>query len=248
MSAGEPLLRVDGLTKVFGAGRTAVRALDDVSFTTERGELTLVMGPSGSGKTTLLTTVGALLRPTAGSVWIDGIEVTALPQRELARIRRETVGFVFQTFNLLESLTAQENVEIALNVAGVGGEPARRRARALLADAGLEDRLAFRARDLSSGEKQRVSIARALANRPRLLLADEPTASLDSLHGREVMALLRDLAARERCGVVVVSHDPRLLGIADTVLWLEDGRITRVERRGELSVRGGRASSSSVRV
>ena len=243
MSGAGPLLRVEGLTKVFGAGRTAVRALDGVSFTTGAGEVTLVMGPSGSGKTTLLTTVGALLRPTAGHVWIGGVDVTALPSRELPRIRREAVGFVFQTFNLLESLSARENVEIALNVAGRTGEEARRRARELLVDAGLEGRLDFRARDLSGGEKQRVSIARALANRPRLLLADEPTASLDSRHGREVMSLLGGLAAREGCGVVVVSHDPRLLGIADEVLWLEDGRISRAERPGD----GARAGSGQAR-
>ncbi len=144
-------------------------------------------------------------------------------------MRRRFVGFVFQTFNLLESLSAAENVEVALNVAGITGAPAREHARELLVDAGLEDRLDFHARDLSGGEKQRVSIARALANHPPLLLADEPTANLDSRHGHEVMELLRDLAKKEGSAVVVVSHDPRLKDIADRVLWLEDGRI----REGE---------------
>jgi putative ABC transport system ATP-binding protein len=222
---GSPLLQVEGLTKVFGAGRTLVRAVDDVSFDTDAGEVTLVMGPSGSGKTTLLTMIGALLRPTAGRVLIAGRDIAALPQRELPQIRRQLVGFVFQTFNLLEAITARENVEVALNVAGVRGEEARLRAHELLVDAGLEERLDFHARDLSGGEKQRVSIARALANRPPLLLADEPTANLDSQHGREVMVLLRDLAQQEQAAVVVVSHDPRLLDIADRVLWLEDGRL-----------------------
>jgi putative ABC transport system ATP-binding protein len=222
-----PLLAVDGLTKTFGEGRTLVRAVDAVSFETDAGEITLIMGPSGSGKTTLLTMVGCLLRPDAGEVRIAGAHVWALPPPELPEVRRRLVGFVFQTFNLLEALSAQENVEVALNVAGVTGGPARRRARDLLVEAGLGGRLDFHARDLSGGEKQRVSIARALANHPPLLLADEPTANLDSRHGHEVMELLRNLARREGSAVVVVSHDPRLHEIADRVLWLEDGRLAQ---------------------
>jgi putative ABC transport system ATP-binding protein len=221
-----PLLRTERLTRHFGAGRTLVRAVSDVDLTVEGGEVLLIMGPSGAGKTTLLTMIGALLRPTEGRVLIDGHDVSALGRRELPRVRRDSVGFVFQTFNLLENLTAQENVEVALNVAGVSGTAAHERARKLLVGAGLEERLDFRVRDLSGGERQRVSIARALANRPRLLLADEPTANLDSKQGREVMELLRDLAKQEGCGVVIVSHDDRLRRIADRVLTLEDGRIT----------------------
>jgi putative ABC transport system ATP-binding protein len=226
MKAGAPLLCVDGLTKVFGAGRTEVRAVDGVSFTADAGEVTVVMGPSGSGKTTLLTMIGGLLRPSSGRVVVGGIELDALSTRELPRVRRESVGFVFQTFNLLESLTALENVEVALNVAGVKGVDAAERARELLVAAGLEARLDFRARDLSGGEKQRVSIARALANRPPLLLADEPTANLDSRHGAEVMELLRRLVQEDDRAAVVVSHDVRLQRVADRLLWLEDGRLT----------------------
>ncbi len=225
--SGEPLLTVDGLTRVFGSGRTSVRAVDDVSFSTGAGEVTLVMGPSGSGKTTLLTMIGGLLRPTSGSIVIAGVDVAALPARSLPRLRSETVGFVFQTFNLLEALSARENVEVALDIAGVQGRGARERATGLLVDVGLEERLDFPARELSGGEKQRVSIARALANDPVLLLADEPTANLDSDRGREVMELLRTLATRDGRGAVVVSHDERLQTIADRVLWLEDGRIRR---------------------
>ena len=225
MTGVSSLLRVEDLTKVFGAGRTEVRAVDGVSFTTGAGEVTVVMGPSGSGKTTLLTMIGGLLRPSSGRVVIDGLEISALSARELPRVRRESVGFVFQTFNLLESLTALENVEVALNVAGSKGPEARERASKLLLAAGLEARLDFRARDLSGGEKQRVSIARALANRPALLLADEPTANLDSRHGAEVMQILRDLVTEDDRAAVVVSHDTRLQAIADRVLWLEDGRL-----------------------
>lgn len=225
MSSEAPLLQVKDLTKVFGSGRTEVRAVNDVTFDADAGVIALVMGPSGSGKTTLLTMIGALLRPTSGTVHINGLDITSLSERELPRLRRRYVGFIFQTFNLLESLSAAENVEVALNVAGVTGAAAKEHARQLLVDAGLEGRLDFKARDLSGGEKQRVSIARALANHPPLLLADEPTANLDSHHGREVMELLRDLAKKEGSAVVVVSHDPRLEDIADHVLWLEDGRI-----------------------
>jgi putative ABC transport system ATP-binding protein len=224
MSA-EALLRAEGLTRVFGTGRVQVRAVDGVDLTCVPGEITLVMGPSGSGKTTLLTMLGALLRPTAGRVVLDGVDVTALPERALPRIRREMVGFVFQGFNLLDSLTARENVQVALDVAGVPGRAAQRRAEELLVQAGLAERLDFQARDLSGGEKQRVSIARALANRPALLLADEPTANLDSRARQTVMDLLRDVTRGERRAAVVVSHDARLEAIADRVLWMEDGRL-----------------------
>ncbi|HUK45459.1 MAG TPA: ABC transporter ATP-binding protein [Gaiellaceae bacterium] len=223
------LLRVEGLTKVFGAGRTRVVAVGGVDLVTDRGEVTLVMGPSGSGKTTLLTMIGCLLRPTSGRVVIEGLDVTELPVREHPRIRRTLVGFVFQTFNLLDALSARENVEVALNIGGVKGAAATEHARRLLVDAGLEDRLDFLAHDLSAGERQRVAIARALANDPPLILADEPTANLDTPHGRDVMKLLRALTRRQHRGAVVVSHDERLRAIADRIVWLEDGVVTRVE-------------------
>lgn len=229
----DELLRVSGVTHVFGRGNTAVRAVDGVSLAVPAGQLLLIMGPSGSGKTTLLTIIGGLLRPTSGSVIVGGVEITALSEPQLVPVRRKSVGFVFQSFNLWESLTARENVELPLNMAGVEGRAARDRATRLLEERGLGHRLGFRSRDLSGGEKQRVSIARALANEPRLLLADEPTANLDSAHGREIMGLLREIArsggssAGPGAGraVVVVSHDQRIREVADRVLWLEDGRI-----------------------
>jgi putative ABC transport system ATP-binding protein len=224
-----PLLRVEGLTRVYGAGRTRVVAVRDVDLVTDRGEITLVMGPSGSGKTTLLTMIGCLLTPTSGTIEIDGVDVAARPARERPRIRRTLVGFVFQTFNLLDALSARENVEVALNIGGVKGARATARARQLLEDVGLHGRIDFPAHGLSAGERQRVAIARALANEPPLLLADEPTANLDTEHGSEVMQLVRGLASQRRCGVVIVSHDDRLRAIADRVVRLEDGHITRVE-------------------
>jgi putative ABC transport system ATP-binding protein len=219
-------LRAEALVKVFGAGRTAVRAVDGVDLTTRGGEITLIMGPSGSGKTTLLSMLGGLLRPTSGRVIVEGVDLWSLDRRRLLEARRERVGFIFQSFNLLDSLSTLENVEIALNVAGVGGAAARERARSLLTMTGLGGRLDFRAQDLSGGERQRVAIARALANRPRLLLADEPTGSLDSSQGGEVMELVRELGKREGSGVIIVSHDLRLRDVADRVLRMEDGRLT----------------------
>jgi putative ABC transport system ATP-binding protein len=230
----EPLLSVERVSKDFGGGHTLVRAVVDASFATERGEVALIMGPSGSGKTTLLSMIGGILRPTSGRIVVDGLEITSLRRRELPRIRRELVGFVFQTFNLLESLSALENVEIALNIAGVRGGAAEKRAVGLLCEAGLEHRLHFNARSLSAGERQRVALARALANEPRLLLADEPTANLDSDAGREVMTLLRGLTARRGHAAVVVSHDPRLLDVADHAYRLCDGRLqSSVSRAGQ---------------
>jgi len=233
MDNGQTILQATGVTKVFGHGASEVRAVDGVDLTVSAGQLVLIMGPSGSGKTTLLTIIGGLLRPTSGSVVIDGIEITALNEAQLVPVRRAKVGFIFQSFNLWESLNVLENVELALNMAGVGGGRARARAQQLLEDRGLGPRLRFRTRDLSGGEKQRVSIARSLANEPRLLLADEPTANLDSVHGLEVMHLLRDIAKsgdpstglRAGRAVVVVSHDQRIREVADRVVWLEDGRI-----------------------
>ncbi len=233
MNENHEILRVTNVTRVFGHGEAAVKAVDDVSFAVPEGQLLLIMGPSGSGKTTLLTVIGGLLRPTSGSVVIDGTEITALSESQLTAFRRHNVGFIFQSFNLWENLSVIENVELALNIAGAGGRAARDRARLLLEERGLAGRLRFRARDLSGGEKQRVSIARALANEPRLLLADEPTANLDSRHGREVMHLLRDISRsgdpstglRAGRAVIVVSHDQRIREVADRVLWLEDGRI-----------------------
>jgi len=229
----DELLRVSGVTHVFGRGAAAVRAVDGVSLAVPAGQLLLIMGPSGSGKTTLLTIIGGLLRPTSGSVIVNGVEITALSESQLVPVRRRSVGFVFQSFNLWESLTARENVELPLNMAGVGGSRARERATQLLEERGLANRLNFRSRDLSGGEKQRVSIARALANEPRVLLADEPTANLDSTHGLEIMRLLREIARSGGSSgepgagraVIVVSHDQRIREVADRVLWMEDGRL-----------------------
>jgi len=213
------------LTKAFGTGRFRVQAVDGIDLTASSGEIVLIMGPSGSGKTTLLTMIAGLLRPTEGTVHVAGQEITAMTESDLPEIRRHVVGFVFQTFNLLESLNVRENVEVAQNLAGKGGRGAKVAAERILADLGMGDRLNFKPSALSAGEKQRVSIARALANDPQLILADEPTANLDSANGREVLGLLRRIAKDQQRTVIIVSHDERISDFADRVLWLEDGRF-----------------------
>ena len=223
------LVRIHDLAKTFGEGETRVAAVRGLDLELERGEIVLVMGPSGSGKTTFLSMLGGLLRVSAGEIWIDGTDIAALGERELPPFRARTFGFIFQDFNLVAALSARENVEVALNIAGERGRPARERARTLLESMGLAGRLDFPVEKLSGGEKQRVAISRAIANRPVLILADEPTANLDSHHGAETMRLLRELAKEEGATVVIVSHDERLREVADRVLWLEDGRFKTLQ-------------------
>ena len=225
----DPLVSIRSLSKTFGEAETRVEAVRGLDLELMRGEIVLVMGPSGSGKTTLLSMLGGLLRATGGEVWIDGTDIAALSERELPPFRARTFGFIFQDFNLVAALSARENVEVALNLGGTRGAGARGRATELLSSLGLEERLDFRIEKLSGGEKQRVAIARAIANRPAPILADEPTANLDSHHGAETMRLLRRLAKDENTTVVIVSHDDRLREVADRVLWLEDGALRSLQ-------------------
>jgi putative ABC transport system ATP-binding protein len=248
-------ITVRHLTKTFGEGDLAVQAVRDVDLDIAPGEVVLVMGPSGSGKTTLLLMLGAMLRPTSGSVVIDGVDLAIAPERRLPALRATHLGFIFQDFNLLSALSAAENVELACNLAGTSGSRAAARASELLERVGLEQRSTFRPDQLSGGEKQRVAIARALANDPTVILADEPTANLDSRHGREIARMLRRLAREDERSIVIVSHDDRLREVADRVLWLEDGAFRElagmaidpvcemaVEPNGNLAVTTGGAT------
>jgi putative ABC transport system ATP-binding protein len=219
----EPIFVAEHLTKRYGGGATEVTAVRDMSLAVVPGEIVLIMGPSGSGKTTLLLMLGALLRPTEGIIRVNGTVVSALPEQRLPEIRLRQFGFVFQDFNLLSALTVLENVAIVAELTGERSFAARQKATDLLIALGLGARLHFLPEKLSGGEKQRVAIARALVNDPAVILADEPTANLDSKIGREIMRLLQRIAKEQHRSVVIVSHDQRIKEIADRVLWLEDG-------------------------
>ena len=227
LPSSRTVIRARNLTKLYREGSTELRALSDVSLDIHTGQLTLLMGPSGSGKTTLLSILGCILRSTEGRLELLGEDVSALPEKELPRVRREAIGFVFQGFNLFPALTATENVALALNVRGVRGEVARKRSEELLTEVGLRERMHAFPADMSGGQKQRVAIARALASDPPILLADEPTAALDSTSGRTVIELLQQLARQHGRAVVMVTHDPRVLTYGDRILHLEDGRLSR---------------------
>ena len=220
-----PAVSVRELTKSYSTGAATVRALNGVSLDVESGEVVLMMGPSGSGKTTLLSIMGCILRPTSGTVRVQGREVTGLRERELPRLRCSHIGFVFQGFNLFPALTSGENVELALDLKRIRGRAAQRRAGELLERVGLGCKYDALPSNLSAGEKQRVAIARALAGEPEIILADEPTASLDSHNGREVIELLRELAHERGRAVVIVTHDSRARVFADRVVYIEDGRV-----------------------
>lgn len=225
-----PILRALNLTRTFGSGHSVVRAVDQVSLEVRRRELVIIMGPSGSGKTTLLSMLGALLRPTSGQIFINGMEVAVQTQNQLAQLRAREIGFVFQAFNLLEALTVEENILFPAQLAPGGIKAARAWGRQLLDRLGLSARAGSLPHTLSGGEKQRVAIARALINRPPLLLADEPTGNLDSHNGQEVTMILHDIARDQGCAVVIVTHDVRVEEVADQILWLEDGALRERKR------------------
>jgi len=220
-----PLLRVQDVSKVFGDGSASVNALSHINLEVYPGDVILILGPSGSGKTTLLSIMGGLLHPTSGKVYVNSHDIYQLSDQELSRLRSREIGFVFQSFNLLNFLSVRKNVEVMLNLAGVGGRKARERASEVLSQVRLDHRLDFSPKNLSGGERQRVSIARALANNPKIILADEPTGNLDSTVGRVVVEILVRLAREGGRGVVIVTHDSRILDIADRVLQLSDGTL-----------------------
>jgi putative ABC transport system ATP-binding protein len=225
MEGDAAALRASDLVKVFGEGETAVRALDGVSLDVGRGEMVAIMGPSGSGKSTMLHLLGALETPTAGKIALAGERYDGLGDAGLTRLRRDRIGFVFQFFNLLPALSAEENVLLPALIAGRPDDASRERAATLLDRVGLAHRTEHLPSELSGGEQQRVSIARALLTDPELVLADEPTGNLDSRSSAQVLELMRDLNRAERQTVVIVTHDPGAAAIAERIVFLRDGRV-----------------------
>jgi putative ABC transport system ATP-binding protein len=225
------IVETQNLTKIYKMGAAEVHALQGIDLIVEQGEFLSVMGRSGSGKSTLLNLLGCLDRPTEGIIHLGGLEVTKLPKRRLPRIRREKVGFVFQQFNLLSSLTALENVMLPLRYSNVSGREGRRRAQALLEEVGLGDRMIHRPTEMSGGEQQRVAVARALINNPAIVLADEPTGEMDTHTAGEIIGLLHELNAREGQTFIIVTHDPLVAESTDRTIYLQDGMIVSEEHR-----------------
>ncbi len=218
-------IRLEHVTKSYRIGELEIRAVDDVSLTIEEGEFTAVVGPSGSGKTTLLQLMGCLDRPDHGAVWIKGRDVSGMNANQRADLRRQAIGFIFQFFALVPVLTAYENVELPLLLNGVPAAERRQRAMALLEAVGMADRAHHRPDQLSGGEQQRVAIARALAPRPLLVLADEPTANLDTANGRQAMEIMQQLNDTTGTAFVFATHDPRVVAFARRLVEMRDGRL-----------------------
>ncbi len=218
------IIRVEYLSKVYRMGKVEVPALRDVNLEIEEGEFLAIMGPSGSGKSTLLNIIGCLDKPTGGRVFIDGANTASLSENELAEVRRDKVGFVFQQFNLIHSLNALENVSLPMFFAGVSRGERLKRAEELLAKVGLRERMHHKPMELSGGQQQRVAIARALANNPKIVIGDEPTGNVDTEAGNVIMGILGDLN-REGKTIIVVTHDPVIAAHAKRVIRMRDGRL-----------------------
>jgi putative ABC transport system ATP-binding protein len=225
-------ITVQKLTKNYEEGATGTLALRGVDLDVHPGELLMLMGPSGSGKTTLLSIMGCILTATSGSVRVAGREVVGLSEKQLPSLRLEHIGFVFQGFNLFPTLTAGENVELMLDLKGISTAIAKKRSQELLEQVGLGEKYGAFPADLSGGQKQRVAIARALAGDPKIILADEPTAALDSRTGRNVMEMMSELAHKRGRAVVIVTHDSRVLNFADRIVTIEDGSIASQNEPG----------------
>ena len=225
----DPLITTTALARSYQMGKTSVAALRGVNLTVQAGEFVALVGPSGSGKSTLLHLIGGLVRPSAGEVWVHGLELGRSSDAQLVAYRRDTLGFIFQSFNLLPIKSAWENVAVPLMLAGVPQAQRKARASEILGQLGLAARAGHRPSELSGGEQQRVAIARALSNRPRLLLADEPTGTLDSQTGGEILALLQRLVREEGLTMLLVTHDMGVARFADRIVHLRDGLVERIE-------------------
>jgi putative ABC transport system ATP-binding protein len=234
------VVRVSNVTKSFQLGKIAVQVLKGVDLQIDRGEYLSIMGPSGSGKSTLFNMIGGLDKPSSGKVFIDEVDIAQLDAYELAWLRCRKIGYIFQTFNIIQVMTALENVTLPMIFAGMPNDAAVQKGMKLLEQVGLGDRHSHKPFELSGGQQQRVAIARALANDPAIVLADEPTGNLDLTTGEEIIALLKRLSQQRGVTVISATHDFKMLNVSDRVVWIRDGRIDKIEDREELSISIGR--------
>ncbi|HOI93256.1 MAG TPA: ABC transporter ATP-binding protein [Syntrophobacter fumaroxidans] len=236
------VVRLSEVTKVFKMGNNVVEALKGVNFSIKAGEYISIMGPSGSGKSTLFNMIGALDKPSTGRVFIDEVDVAQLDAYELAWLRCRKIGYIFQTFNLIQVMTAIENVTLPMIFAGMSRDEYMEKGMVLLRLVGLAERCHHKPSELSGGQQQRVAVARALANDPAIILADEPTGNLDLSTGEEIIALLKQLSTERKVTIISATHDIKMLNVSDRVVWIRDGRIDRVEERDKLKISIGQVA------
>jgi len=241
--AKKNIVRVTDVTKDFDLGKIVVNILKGIDLEIETGKYVSIMGPSGSGKSTLFNMIGGLDKPTAGKVFIDEVDIAQLDAYELAWLRCRKIGYIFQTFNLIPVMTALENVTLPMTFAGVPSEAAVQRGMDLLSKVGLEGRHAHKPSELSGGQQQRVAVARALANTPAIILADEPTGNLDLKTGEEIISLLKEMSEDQAVTVISATHDYKMLNVSDQVIWIRDGRVDKIQERDELEIHTGGMSS-----
>ncbi len=239
MDAHHNIVRVSDVTKTFKMGKVEVQALQGVSLEVKAGEYLSIMGPSGSGKSTLFNMIGGLDKPSSGKVYIDEVDIAQLDAYELAWLRCRKIGYIFQTFNIIPVMTALENVTLPMVFAGMNNDAAVDKGLELLELVGLGDRFQHKPSELSGGQQQRVAVARALANDPAIILADEPTGNLDLSTGEEIIKLLKTLSRETRVTVISATHDFKMLNVSDRVVWVRDGSIDKIEERDELSISVG---------
>jgi len=239
MAEHKKIVRVSGVIKNFDLGKIVVEVLKGIDLEIETGRYVSIMGPSGSGKSTLFNMIGGLDKPTSGKVFIDEVDIAQLDAYELAWLRCRKIGYIFQTFNLIPVMTALENITLPMTFAGVSSEDAVERGMALLEQVGLTGRHGHRPAELSGGQQQRVAVARALANTPAIVLADEPTGNLDLTTGEDIISLLKELSVERGVTVISATHDYKMLNVSDQVIWIRDGKIDKIQNRDELEIRTG---------
>jgi putative ABC transport system ATP-binding protein len=243
MAEDNNIVRVTNVTKTFKLGKIDVPALKGIDLRISRGDYISIMGPSGSGKSTLFNMIGGLDKPTSGKVFIDEVDIAQLDAYELAWLRCRKIGYIFQTFNIIQVMTALENVTLPMVFAGLNSDTSVEKGMQLLDLVGLGDRFNHKPYELSGGQQQRVAVARALANDPAIILADEPTGNLDLTTGEEIIALLKNLSQERGVTVISATHDFKMLNVSDRVIWIRDGRVDKIEDREELSISIGQIDS-----